>query len=60
MELYVRLYGYDGEPLAEIPLPKGCIFYDFDISGGCLYVLVSGQELLIRYDVSGLLQEIGQ
>lgn len=60
VELYVRLYGYDGEPLAEIPLPKGCIFYDFDISGGCLYVLVSGQELLIRYDVSGLLQEIGQ
>ncbi len=60
VELYVRLYGYDGEPLAEIPLPKGGIFYDFDISGGCLYVLVSGQELLIRYDVSGLLQEIGQ
>ncbi len=60
VELYVRLYGYDGEPLAEIPLPKGCIFYDFDISGGCLYVLVSGQELLIRYDVSGLLQEIGK
>lgn len=60
VELYVRLYGYDGEPLAEIPLPKGCIFYDFDVSGGCLYVLVSGQELLIRYDVSGLLQEIGQ
>lgn len=60
VELYVRLYSYDGEPLAEIPLPKGCRFYDFDISGGCLYVLVSGQELLIRYDVSGLLQEIGQ
>lgn len=60
VELYVRLYSYDGEPLAEIPLPKGGIFYDFDISGGCLYVLVSGQELLIRYDVSGLLQEIGQ
>lgn len=60
VELYVRLYGYDGEPLAEIPLPKGGIFYDFDVSGGCLYVLVSGQELLIRYDVSGLLQEIGQ
>ena len=60
VELYVRLYGYDGEPLAEILLPKGGIFYDFDISGGCLYVLVSGQELLIRYDVSGLLQEIEQ
>ena len=51
---YVRLFSYDGEPLAEIPLPEGGIFYDMDIPGGCLYVLISGQELLIRYDVSGL------
>ena len=29
-----------------------------DISGGCLYVLISGQELLIRYDVSGLIEDI--
>ena len=55
---YVRLFSYEGEPLAEIPLPKGGIFYDMDIPGGCLYVLISGQELLIRYDVSGLLEDI--
>ena len=55
---YVRLFSYEGEPLAEIPLPKGGIFYDMDISGGCLYVLISGQELLIRYDVSGLIEDI--
>ena len=55
---YVRLFGYEGEPLAEIPLPGGGIFYDMDIPGGCLYVLISGQELLIRYDVSGLLGDI--
>lgn len=55
---YVRLFGYEGEPLAEIPLPEGGIFYDMDIPGGCLYVLISGQELLIRYDVSGLLGDI--
>ena len=55
---YVRLFGYEGEPLAEIPLPEGGIFYDMDIPGGCLYVLISGQELLIRYDVSGLLEDI--
>lgn len=55
---YVRLFSYEGEPLAEIPLPEGGIFYDMDIPGGCLYVLISGQELLIRYDVSGLLEDI--
>ena len=55
---YVRLFSYDGEPLAEIPLPEGGIFYDMDIPGGCLYVLISGQELLIRYDVSGLIEDI--
>ena len=55
---YVRLFSYEGEPLAEIPLPKGGIFYDMDIPGGCLYVLISGQELLIRYDVSGLIEDI--
>lgn len=55
---YVRLFSYEGEPLAGIPLPKGGIFYDMDIPGGCLYVLISGQELLIRYDVSGLLEDI--
>ena len=55
---YVRLFGYEGEPLAEIPLPEGGIFYDMDIPGGCLYVLISGQELLIRYDVSSLLEDI--
>lgn len=55
---YVRLFSYEGEPLAGIPLPKGGIFYDMDIQGGCLYVLISGQELLIRYDVSGLLEDI--
>ena len=55
---YVRLFGYEGEPLAEIPLPEGGIFYDMDIPGGCLYVLISGQELLIKYDVSSLLEDI--
>ena len=55
---YVRLFSYEGEPLAEIPLPEGGIFFDMDIPGGCLYVLISGQELLIRYDVSGLLEDI--
>ena len=55
---YARLFSYEGEPLAGIPLPKGGIFYDMDIPGGCLYVLISGQELLIRYDVSGLLEDI--
>ena len=55
---YVRLFGYEGEPLAEIPLPEGGVFYDMDIPGGCLYVLISGQELLIRYDVSGFLEDI--
>lgn len=55
---YVRLFSYEGEPLAGIPLPKGGIFYDMDIPGGCLYILISGQELLIRYDVSGLLEDI--
>ena len=37
---------------------EGGIFYDMDIPGGCLYVLISGQELLIRYDVSGLIEDI--
>ena len=55
---YVRLFSYDGEPLAEIPLPRGAIFYDFDIPGCCLYVLVSDQEFLIRYDISELLNGI--
>ena len=55
---YVRLFSYEGEPLAGIPLPKGGIFYDMDIPGGCLYVLISGLELLIRYDVSGLIEDI--
>lgn len=55
---YVRLFSYDGEPLAEISLPRGAIFYDFDIPGCCLYVLVSDQEFLIRYDISELLNGI--
>ena len=55
---YVRLFSYDGEPLAEIPLPRGAVFYDFDIPGCCLYVLVSDQEFLIRYDISELLNGI--
>lgn len=51
---YIRLYSYEGVPLAEIPIPHSTSRYSLDPENGHLYLLEPDSETIIRYDIADL------
>lgn len=49
---HIWLFNYDGQPIADIPVPQTTTRYDIDPAGKRLYLLEPGNELLLRYDIS--------
>lgn len=48
-EKRIRIYSYEGQALAEIPVPAGVSGYGFDPENGYLYLLDTDNECLVRY-----------
>ena len=55
---YVRLFSYDGRPLAQIEIPVDVFSFDFDTRTGTFYTMDQKTEVILRHDVSALLESI--
>ncbi len=54
----IHLFSWEGAPLAKFSLPAGTMYFDIDVSEGCLYVVENGTEQILKYDISHPLSDV--